>query len=65
MSVVKLMSRIVAPTKEVVDAQTNHDLHDYTFGITSDPITQFAVIFSALIHDVGKFLYQFTVIDRT
>jgi hypothetical protein len=27
-------------------------LHKYTFGITSDPITQFAVVFSALIHDV-------------
>lgn len=28
------------------------DRHDYTFGITSDPLTQFAVVFSALIHDV-------------
>lgn len=27
-------------------------LHDHTYGITSDPIAQFAVIFSALIHDV-------------
>jgi hypothetical protein len=27
-------------------------LHDYTYGITSDPLTQFAVLFSALIHDV-------------
>jgi hypothetical protein len=26
-------------------------LHDHTYGITSDPITQFAVILSALIHD--------------
>ena len=27
-------------------------LHDHTYGITSDPLTQFAVVFSALIHDV-------------
>jgi 3'5'-cyclic nucleotide phosphodiesterase len=28
-------------------------LHEHTFGIASDPICQFAVVFSALIHDVG------------
>ena len=28
------------------------DIHAYTYGITSDPITQFAIVFSALIHDV-------------
>lgn len=27
-------------------------LHDHTYGITSDPLTQFACVFSALIHDV-------------
>ena len=27
-------------------------LHDHTYGITSDPLTQFAVVFSSLIHDV-------------
>ena len=27
-------------------------LHDFTFGITSDPLTQFACVFAALIHDV-------------
>jgi hypothetical protein len=27
-------------------------LHDHTYGITSDPLTQFAVVFAALIHDV-------------
>lgn len=26
-------------------------LHDHTYGITSDPLTQFACVFSALIHD--------------
>ena len=28
------------------------NLHEYTYGITTDPLTQFAIIFSALIHDV-------------
>jgi hypothetical protein len=27
-------------------------LHKYAYGITFDPVTQFAVIFSAFIHDV-------------
>jgi hypothetical protein len=27
-------------------------LHDHTYGITSDPLTQFACVFSALIHDI-------------
>jgi 3'5'-cyclic nucleotide phosphodiesterase len=26
-------------------------MHDYTYGITSDPLTQFAIVYSALIHD--------------
>lgn len=53
MSVAKLLSRIVAPDLEITfsggDAST---LHDHTYGITSDPLTQFACIFAALIHDV-------------
>ena len=36
----------------VVDAST---LHDHTYGITSDPLTQFACIFAALIHDVDHY----------
>ena len=48
MSVCKLMSRIVAPD---VDDMENKSLHDHTYGITSDPLTRFAVVFSALIHD--------------
>lgn len=27
-------------------------LHDYTHGINSDPITLFAILFSAIVHDV-------------
>jgi class 3 adenylate cyclase len=50
MSVSKLLSRIVAPD---IDFQKNEvALHDHTYGITSDPLTQFAVVLSALIHDV-------------
>lgn len=62
MSVLKMMRRIVDP-KEVavrkrkkrgdVDSHgTEAELHDHTFGITSDPLTQFACGFSALIHDL-------------
>ena len=49
MSVIKLLSRIVAPDIKSNDAK---ELHDHTYGITSDPLTQFAVILSALVHDV-------------
>ncbi|CAB9499837.1 Receptor-type guanylate cyclase gcy [Seminavis robusta] len=56
MSVVKLLSRIVAPDA-VVDLASSGDqlvknMHDHTYGITSDPLTQFAVVLSALIHDL-------------
>jgi class 3 adenylate cyclase len=63
MSVVKLLSRIIAPSNIKVEVDITNDsgtgalafastLHDHTYGITSDPLTQFACIFSALIHDV-------------
>jgi 3'5'-cyclic nucleotide phosphodiesterase len=58
MSVMKLLSRIVAPS-DILDDQSGctkmdlaSTLHDHTYGITSDPLTQFACVFSALIHDV-------------
>lgn len=44
----KLLSRIVA-VKHIDEVEK---LHDHTYGITSDPLTQFAVVFSSLIHDV-------------
>jgi class 3 adenylate cyclase len=56
-SVSKLLARVV--TLESIDyddlcykkdGETN--LHKYTYGITSDPLIQFACAFSALIHDV-------------
>ena len=52
-----MLSRIVAP-EDVISWDSKKkkdvaaDLHDCTYGITSDPLTQFAVILSALIHDV-------------
>ena len=53
MSVNKLLSRIIAPDIEVEGSKDRTSvLHDHTYGITSDPLTQFAVTLSALIHDV-------------
>ena len=51
MSVSKLLSRIVAPDIDGTGGDIDHTLHDHTYGITSDPLTQFAVVLSALIHD--------------
>ena len=52
MSVSKLLSRIVASEEETGNAMASSRLHDHTYGITSDPLTQFSVILAALIHDV-------------
>ena len=52
MSVSKLLSRIAAPDIDETDQNLASSLHDHTYGITSDPLTQFAVVLSALIHDV-------------
>jgi 3'5'-cyclic nucleotide phosphodiesterase len=66
MSTVKLLSRIVAPfdlddeeTKSANEKKLQKTMaskmHDHTYGITSDPLTQFAVVFSALIHDADHY----------
>jgi len=55
MSVAKLMSRITDASAVANDAEQGNiasSLHDHTYGITSDPLTQFACLISALIHDV-------------
>jgi hypothetical protein len=52
MSVVKLLSRVVAPNLGHKEDANEKTLHDYTYGVASDPLTQLAVVFSALIHDV-------------
>ena len=53
-SVVKMMGRIVpTSSSSMTDNEENAQaLHDHTYGIVSDPLTQFACIFAALIHDV-------------
>ena len=56
MSVSKLLARIVAPD-EIINHNEDtgvmaSNLHDHTYGITSDPLTQFSVVLAALIHDV-------------
>jgi 3'5'-cyclic nucleotide phosphodiesterase len=56
-SVVKLMGRIVPISMSSENDKNKSQeqalaLHDHTYGITSDPLTQFSCIFSALIHDV-------------
>jgi 3'5'-cyclic nucleotide phosphodiesterase len=63
MSATKLMSRIVSP--EGVDQVTwggrdkrryrvssARKIHDMTYGLSSDALMQFSIVFSALIHDV-------------
>jgi hypothetical protein len=53
MSVNKLLLRVVQPGSNFnPNGKNQADLHNYTYGITSDPLTQFGVIFAALIHDV-------------
>ena len=52
MSVTKLLGRIIAPDVSCTKEEVGSTLHDHTYGITSDPMTQFACVFAALIHDV-------------
>lgn len=49
MSANKLFSRIIRPSE--VEAVDGKSLHDYSYGLTSDPLIQFSVIFAALSHD--------------
>eukprot|EP00980_Cylindrotheca_fusiformis_P005874 scaffold1232_cov83-Cylindrotheca_fusiformis.AAC.1 len=58
-SVKKLLARIVnvgegngLGASSPSDSMDLVDLAGHSFGITSDPLTQFAVVFSAIIHDV-------------
>jgi len=59
MAVSKLLSRVVNPKLDIHGSALTVPqedkasvLHDYTFGITSDPLVQFACVFSAMIHDL-------------
>lgn len=59
LSSVKLLGRIVVPTD--IEYNVNCErrlastLHHHTYGITSDPLTQFSCCYCALIHDAGTF----------
>eukprot|EP00934_Nitzschia_sp_Nitz4_P000158 Nitzschia sp. Nitz4//scaffold306_size21755//9910//13748//NITZ4_008590-RA/size21755-snap-gene-0.13-mRNA-1//1//CDS//3329547114//158//frame0 len=44
----KLLNRLVNSD----EYETEEALHNSTFGISSDPLTHFAIVFAALIHDV-------------
>ncbi|CAB9526583.1 Receptor-type guanylate cyclase gcy [Seminavis robusta] len=53
----KLLKRIETPDINIeqgtaTDNQIASDIHQYTHGINSDPLTLLAIVFSALIHDV-------------
>jgi hypothetical protein len=44
----KLMSRMVS-----MDGLDEDEMYNATYGISADPLTHFAIIFGALIHDLG------------
>jgi len=59
MAVSKYMNRIVSASEVDLGndgnrerSSTHETLHDHTYGIVSDPLTRFACVFSALIHDI-------------
>jgi class 3 adenylate cyclase len=49
-SVMKLLARVVTGNAAVGNDKAKQ--HEFTFGIASDPVVQFAVAFSAVVHDV-------------
>lgn len=54
LSASKLLKRVVEPDN--VDYRTNgaaEMIHKCTYGISSDPLMRFTVVFSALLHDAG------------
>jgi class 3 adenylate cyclase len=62
MSVAKLLGRVVTPDissnqgESVTDQKARNQMaaqiHDFTHGLTSDPLASFALVFAGLIHDV-------------
>ena len=75
MSMNKLLQRVVAPDLRVrrrslnisgnANASMASDLHSYTYGITSDPLTQLAVVFAALIRTSFGHVDLFFLFYRT
>ena len=56
MSAQKLLKRVIIADKERVAADEEIK-NDYIRGIASDPLTQFAIVFSALLHDLDRKFY--------
>jgi hypothetical protein len=52
MSTVKLLQRVATRDVKKKDISNEKDYHDYTYGISTDSLTKFAIVFSALIHDL-------------
>lgn len=50
LSAQKLLSRIVTSTSP--EERDEHGSNTFAYGITSDPLTHFAILFSTMIHDV-------------
>ncbi|CAJ1963516.1 unnamed protein product [Cylindrotheca closterium] len=50
MSANKLLQRIVF--RPNAENEFSKEAHDYTYGLASDPLTQFAIVFSAIVHDL-------------
>lgn len=61
MQCIRLLSSIAAPKDHNFSKGVSRDkarrerFHSQTYGISSDPITHFALAFAALIHDVGTY----------
>jgi hypothetical protein len=54
MSANKLLQRVVIPVSQGTKDHMK-EAHDYTYGLTSDPLTQFAIVFSAMVHDLDHY----------
>jgi hypothetical protein len=52
MSTVKLLQRVATRDVKKKDINNQKEYYDSTFGISTDPLTKFAIVFSALIHDL-------------
>jgi 3'5'-cyclic nucleotide phosphodiesterase len=52
MSTVKHLQRVATKDVKKKNISNLKEFYDYTFGISTDPLTKFAIVFSALIHDL-------------
>ena len=52
MSAGKLMKRILNPEDVQHNGNIEEQIHSITYGMSSDPLMQFSIVFACLIHDV-------------